>query len=50
MAEEVAFFELEDLGVQEVDVRAADCGAGYADDNVLGIDDGGFGDFDCGRC
>ena len=46
MAQEIAFLELEDSGVEEVDVGTAYCCACNADDNVLWIDDGWLRDLD----
>jgi hypothetical protein len=45
VAQDVALLELEELSVEQVHVGAADGAAGYADDGVVVVDDGGFGGF-----
>ena len=47
MPEDVAFLQLNDGAVEEMEVTAADGGAGDFEDDVLGFDDFGFGDFHC---
>ena len=47
VAEDVAFLELDDGAVEEVQVATADGGAGDFEDDVAGLDEAWFGDFDC---
>lgn len=42
VSQDVALGELEDGGVEEVEVRAADGGSGYLEDDVAGLDDLGL--------
>lgn len=46
MAEDVAFLHLDDGAVEEMEVGAADGGAGDFEDDILRFDDSGLGDLD----
>lgn len=47
VAENVPLLRLHDHAVLEVHVAAADGGAGYFHDDVVAVDEFGFGDVDC---
>lgn len=47
VAEDVTFLELDDGAVEEVQVAAADGGAGDFEDDVARFDEAWFGDIDC---